>query len=59
MGVLSRDLRYALTAARRNKGSVAAAILTLAVGIGASVAVFSIIDGVLLRPLPYPDAGLA
>jgi putative ABC transport system permease protein len=54
-GLLS-DVRYALAAMRRNVGFAAAGLLTLALGIGATTAVFSVVYGVLMRPLPYPDA---
>src|SRR5207249_4440342 len=49
------DARLALRTMRRNKGFAAATLVTLALGIGANTAVFSVIYGVLLRPLPYPD----
>jgi putative ABC transport system permease protein len=49
------DVRYALRTCSRNPGLAGVIILTLALGIGANTAIFSIIDGVLLKPLPYRD----
>jgi predicted permease len=51
---LSRDVRYGLRVLGRNKGFTAAVLLTLAIGIGANTAVFTVLDSVLLRPLAYP-----
>jgi predicted permease len=51
-----RELKHALRVLRSRLGFTAAAVISLALGIGACTAIFSVIDGVLLRSLPYPDA---
>ena len=55
METLLQDVRYAFAMMRRNKGFTTAGLLTLALGIGATTAVFSVVYGVLMRPLPYPE----
>ena len=56
MGTITADLRYAVRSLTRRPGLTGAAVLTLALGIGSVTAVFSLVNGLLLRPLPYPDA---
>lgn len=57
IGELKSDLKYAARALKRTRSFTITAIATLAIGISASTVIFSVADHVVLRPLPYPDAG--
>jgi putative ABC transport system permease protein len=56
MGTLVRDVRYALVTMRRNPWFTSAALATLALGIGATTLIFTVVYGLLIRPLPFPDS---
>ena len=54
-----REIRYAIRSLLRTPAFTIATVLTLAIGIGAATAIYSLVDTILFRPLPFPGAGLA
>ena len=55
MNTFFQDIRYAVRALRRNAALTIVIVASLAIGIGANTAVFSVVNALLLKPLPYPD----
>ncbi|HEX6052977.1 MAG TPA: ABC transporter permease [Gemmatimonadaceae bacterium] len=56
MGTLAQDIRYAWRTIRKSPGVALVVVVSLALGIGANTLIYSVVDGIVLRPFPYPDA---
>ena len=56
METVGQDIRFALRNLRKTPGFAIVAVITLALGIGASTAIFSVMENILMEPFPYPDA---
>ena len=59
MDTAYQDLRFVIRSLARNRGFTLAVLLTLGLGIAANTAIFSVVDGVMLQPLPFPELRLA